>query len=85
MKMTRNEAIRRFFDLTIADMKAMQNNSWINAKERLPEKEGVYLCWTVFNGVEAHYQINLWKDGRWFWVHDVRYWMPFPNPPKGVK
>ena len=57
---------------------------WISAEDRLPEREGLYLCWTVFNG-EACYQIHLWKDGRWYWVHDVRYWMPLPEPPEEVR
>lgn len=57
---------------------------WISVKERMPEREGLYLCWTVFNG-EACYQIHLWKGGRWYWVHDVRYWMPLPEPPEEVQ
>ena len=56
---------------------------WISIQDRLPESDGTYLCWTVFNGEYAHHQINLWKDGRWYWMHDVRYWMPLPEPPEG--
>lgn len=59
-------------------------SEWISVKDRLPEREGLYLCWTVFNG-EACYQIHLWKGGRWYWVHDVRYWMPLPEPPEERK
>lgn len=55
---------------------------WVSVNERLPEREGLYLCWTVLNGVEAIYQIHLWKDGRWYWIHEVRYWMPLPEPPE---
>ena len=62
----------------------LKEDRWISVKDRLPDKDGLYLCWTLFNGVEYHYQINLWKDDSWYWVHDVHYWMPLPEPPMEV-
>ena len=61
------------------DAPTVEMPGWINAKDRLPDREGLYLCWSAINGGEACYQIHLWKDGRWYWVHDVRYWMPLPS------
>ena len=58
---------------------------WISTKDRLPEREGLYLCWSAINGGYACYQIHLWKGGRWYWVHDVRYWMTLPEPPEEVQ
>lgn len=58
---------------------------WVSVEDRLPEREGAYLCWAFFRNEEWHWQINVWKDGRWVWVSDVRYWMPLPEPPEEVK
>lgn len=56
---------------------------WISVKDRLPEKYGFYLCLTMSDDIKLHYQINLWGLNHWFWAcHDVRYWMPLPEPPK---
>ena len=57
---------------------------WVSVKDRLPETEGLHLCWTQFYEAESHYQINHWIDGRWYWHNnmEVRYWMPLPEPPE---
>lgn len=66
-------------------LREQEPTGWVSVHERLPEREGLYLCWSAINGAEAIYQIHLWKDGRWYWVHDVRYWMPLPEPPEEVQ
>lgn len=58
---------------------------WISVKDRLPEKNGLYLCLTMVNNIKLYYQINLWGEKRWFWGHDVRYWMPLPEQPEELK
>ena len=58
-------------------------SGWISIKDRLPKKDGLYLCLTMYNNIKLYYQINLWEKNHWFWGnYDVRYWMPLPEPPK---
>ena len=52
--------------------------NWISIKERLPDEDGQYLCITKVNG-QFHYQICLWQEGHWYWVHNVIKWMPLPD------
>lgn len=54
---------------------------WINRNDRLPEKNGLYLCLTRVNGQNC-YQICLWHDKAWRWGNYVLYWMPLPEPPE---
>jgi len=68
--------------LTLDSMPTVEMPGWISVKDRLPERDGLYLCWSAINCGEACYQIHLWKDGRWYWAHDVRYWMPLPEMPE---
>ena len=71
---------------TALQLLRLRNGMWISVKDRLPKVEGHYLCATMVNNIPPLvYQIQLWKDGRWYWVHDVRYWMPLPAMPKGGK
>lgn len=58
-----------------------QPYNWISVKDRLPEKDGMYLCLTMFKN-KFNYQITLWGGKHWFWGYDVCYWMPLPEPPK---
>lgn len=60
----------------------LESQQWVSVKDRLPEKEGHYLCWACINNIQYLYQICLWKENRWYWVHDVRWWMPLPESPK---
>lgn len=62
----------------------MKASHWINVKDKLPDKDGLYLCWTLINNIDYRYQIELWKDNHLYWIHDVHYWMPLPEPPKDV-
>ena len=64
-------------------MGAVRNapDGWISVKDRLPEKDGMYLCLTMFKN-KLNYQITLWGGKHWFYGYDVCYWMPLPEPPK---
>lgn len=70
-------------DAIDAVRKIPESDVWISVKDRLPEKDGLYLCLTMFDNKKLYYQINLWGLNHWFWAcHDVRYWMPLPELPK---
>ena len=56
-------------------------SEWIKFSERKPEEEGQYLCIAKVNNALC-YQICLWLNNGWFWIHDVRYWMPIPEMPE---
>lgn len=65
--------------------------SWIPVTERLPEKNGPYLCcWKVSADEKKHIaRIMVWRaDTGWMNVWDepmnnyVTHWMPLPEPPK---
>lgn len=64
-------------------MDAVRNapDGWISVKDRLPGKDGMYLCLTMFKN-KLNYQITLWGGKHWFCGYDVCYWMPLPEPPK---
>lgn len=77
----RKEAVEVVRDLCIR--KEPTVGGWISVKDRLPEKEGQYLCWVHINKVHFCYQIHLWYSGTWRWANNnVLYWMPLPEPPK---
>ena len=57
---------------------------WISVEDRLPERDGQYLCITRINGRNYH-QIHLWHGGEWRWVPDVRFWMELPPMPEEVQ
>ena len=60
-----------------------KQSEWISVEERLPEREGKYLVFTIkgeikiepYCTVAINYepQFNYW----------VTHWMPLPEPPKG--
>ena len=68
---------------------------WISVKERLPEKNGEYLCrWTNKSVSDAEYESTYGSFGYWFefwedeykeWISydGITHWMPLPEPPKG--
>ncbi len=65
------------------------NGSWINVKDKLPEKHvnvlmRISVC-SDFNIVQGY----LTDDGRWVdcWFmytngYKIKHWMPLPSPPK---
>lgn len=62
---------------------------WISVKDRLPEKNGRYLCryeQEVYGEVcrctdFGMYDSNIGENGNWF-VGKVTHWMPLPAKPK---
>ena len=78
-----NEAAETIENLEerVAIMSAEPDMQWISVKDRLPGKDGMYLCLTMFKNT-FNYQITLWGGKHWFWGYDVCYWMPLPEPPK---
>lgn len=67
-------------------------NGWISVKDRLPEKEGQYLCWfgknTVCKGAAIATYLEEWKAfGSLESLEtypNVTHWMPLHEPPKEV-
>jgi len=63
---------------------------WISVKDRLPEKEGQYLCWfgknTVCKGAAIATYLEEWKAFGSFeslkTYPNVTHWMPLPEPPE---
>ena len=57
---------------------------WISVKDRLPEKDGIYL---TFNK-KKEYEFHFFQAGKQMWPaiwkeDGVTHWMPLPEPPKG--
>lgn len=60
---------------------------WIPVTERLPEREGRYLCVKRIGKSGAVYVTMMNGDGYGFsmehiYTDDVTHWMPLPEPPK---
>ncbi len=67
---------------------------WIPVTERLPEKNGEYLCRWINKSVgDAEYESTYGSFGYWFdfwedeykdWIayDGITHWMPLPEPPK---
>lgn len=63
-------------------------SKWIPVTERLPEKEGRYLCVVRIGKSGAVYVQVMNGDSYGFslnhiYTDDVTHWMPLPEPPKG--
>ena len=68
---------------------------WIPVAERLPDKNGEYLCrWVNKSVSDAEYEstygsfgywFNFWEDEYKDWIsyEGITHWMPLPDPPKG--
>lgn len=53
---------------------------WISTKDRLPEKDGRYICF-VRNEIDV---LGFEKDKKYselLWKCEVSHWMPLPEPP----
>ena len=57
---------------------------WINTEDRVPEREGVFLCFDRLNGI---YLSTFGYDGKYeYWDYfgvgrDPTHWMLLPQPP----
>ena len=70
-------------------------NEWISVKDRLPDKNGEYLCrWINKDVSNADYEstygsfgywFNFWEDEYKDWISydGITHWMPLPQKPKG--
>lgn len=65
-----------------------RKQEWISVEERLPEKNGYYLVYTMYGYIEVE-RYKTWDDddldGGYWWEFEglVTHWMPLPEPPKG--
>ena len=63
---------------------------WISVKDRLPDKNGQYLCWfgknIIAKGAAIATYLEMWKSfGSLESLEtypNVTHWMPLPEPPK---
>ncbi len=67
-------------------------NNWISVKDRLPDKEGVYIGFIQYNPAcscvtPVRYIKQLSGEYWWWWIFEKSYtnyithWMPLPTPP----
>lgn len=61
---------------------------WIPASERLPEKEGRYLCVVRIGHKSGAVYVQIMNGDKYgfslehIYNDDVTHWMPLPEPPK---
>ena len=73
----------------------VSSSKWISVAERLPDKNGEYLCRHTDKSVHSAeyesiygsfgYWFGFWEDEykEWIAYEGVTHWMPLPQPPKG--
>ena len=66
---------------------ATPTSEWISVEDRLPEREGKYLVYTVKGAIRfGEYRSYLVGDSKFCgpqFDYYVTHWMPLPDPPKG--
>ena len=78
--------------LAVSALREQEERRWIPVAERLPDRNGEYICRHGYNGntdikftgVLEYYA----TDEKPHWQHEsigliVTHWMPLPEPPKG--
>ena len=86
------ERYKEALSMAVAALREQEERRWISVAERLPEKNGEYICRHGYNGntdikftgVLEYYA----TDEKPHWQHEsigliVTHWMPLPEPPKG--
>ena len=59
---------------------------WISVKDRLPDKQGKYLCYYKFEPDSPDVICENTYQGSGLWLSEmdkITHWMPMPQPPKG--
>ena len=74
------EGANRIKALTAEVARLKADNEWISVEDRLPDKQGEYLC--CINGWSLP-RLEFWHAEKHKWVtyNGVRYWRPVPQPP----
>lgn len=63
---------------------------WVSVKDRLPETNGQFLCYSADFPLGAFFSIQSFnvKKGAFWWYEDnvkapfITHWMPLPEPPE---
>ena len=78
--------------LAVAAIREQEQRRWIPVTDRLPKKQGKFICTYKFNSnSEMQFVVVLdyyASDQYPHWQHEsagviVTHWMPLPKPPKG--
>lgn len=78
-------------DLNANVKKLKTEREWISVNDRLPEKNGDYLCYLIHdnpkcdNRITTIIWVNMWSNvigDNWVESYSVTHWMPLPEPPK---
>lgn len=84
-----DEANRLYYEHEIERLKA--ERWWISVKDRLPEKNGDYLCYLIHdnpkcdNRITTIIWVNMWSNvigDNCVESYSVTHWMPLPEPPR---
>ncbi len=57
---------------------------WISVSERMPEDDGVYLCWDNRYVTTYAFIFGAWQANQ-FVAKNITHWMPLPAAPQEVK
>lgn len=58
--------------------------TWIPVSERMPENDGVYLCWDNRYVTTYAFIFDAWQANQ-FIAKNITHWMPLPAAPQEVK
>lgn len=67
--------------MTDEEWNDMRKDKWVKCTDRLPSKEGYYLCTYIFDNHRFYY--DRWFNGHEFSSTDnITHWMELPDAPK---
>jgi hypothetical protein len=58
--------------------------NWVSVKDRLPEKEGIYLTFGEPFGIKTEYYWIANKEWESDLYDSISHWMPLPSPPENI-
>jgi hypothetical protein len=73
------EMIARF----VVEEQGYRKQAWISVEERLPEREGKYLAYTIRGTIEMAGCYSYYVNDKPQFDYRITHWMPLPAPPKG--